>query len=66
MKWKYETEKERKDRLKQWRKWFAWYPVDIDGYKYWLCYVERSDYTLFYGPFTRPFWVTDYREYKNE
>jgi hypothetical protein len=26
-----------------WRKWFAWYPVPIDGARVWLETVERLD-----------------------
>ena len=24
-----------------WQRWWAWYPVDIDGTTYWLCYISR-------------------------
>lgn len=24
-----------------WRKWFAWYPVEIDGENVWLEWIER-------------------------
>lgn len=41
MKWKYETPEERIKRLEKWHKKFAWFPIKIDGTKYWLEFVER-------------------------
>lgn len=37
---KRETNKEYFTRIKQWHKWFAWYPVAFDGGIAWLSYVE--------------------------
>jgi hypothetical protein len=28
--------------LEQWRRWFAWHPVKIDGKRYWLKTIERK------------------------
>lgn len=25
---------------KQWRRWFAWHPIDLDGRRVWLEWVE--------------------------
>lgn len=30
-----------KEQRDEWRRWFAWYPVYIDGTAYWLEYIER-------------------------
>jgi hypothetical protein len=29
--------------LRQWKRWFAWYPVWIDGEMFWLRSVERRE-----------------------
>jgi hypothetical protein len=41
MRWKVETASERRNRLEKWRRWYAWYPVRIDGERVWLEYVYR-------------------------
>lgn len=45
MKWTTETYEEKTNRLNQWHKWFAWYPILIKDrqniYRYWLCNVYR-------------------------
>jgi len=40
MKWRI-TKKPIPDYL-DWHTWFAWKPVRIGDYKYWLCYVSRK------------------------
>jgi hypothetical protein len=46
MKWKArdkEAEKEKiREAIKKWHNWFAWHPVNIDGYYHWLKTVERK------------------------
>lgn len=46
MKWKAgdkEAEKVvKKNAMRKWHSWFAWYPVEIKGYYYWLEQVERK------------------------
>jgi len=34
--------KAKRDPLDPWRPWFAWHPVYIDGWKFWLTWVERE------------------------
>jgi hypothetical protein len=29
-------------RLQRWHRWFAWYPITVDGDKYWLEFVYRK------------------------
>lgn len=54
-------------------KWFAWYPVEIDGYCYWLTFVYRyrfvgyrlrhgyiKDYLYESSPGKRAIWATKY------
>lgn len=38
----YHEWRDRKDHLTKWHKWFAWYPVKIGKYCYWLEFVERK------------------------
>jgi hypothetical protein len=59
MKWKYETNEEKISRLSEWRKWFAWYPVYINGTAYWLTYVMRRDYVWLKTP---TIWATDFKK----
>ena len=44
MKWKYETEEQRRKRLSKPHLWFAWYPVELDedNTKVWLEKVTRK------------------------
>lgn len=48
MRWKRETSDEYRDRLKKWRKHFAWYPIKLEHEWVWLekVYVR----THIYGP----------------
>lgn len=49
MKWRNYTLDEQIDRINQkydrWHKWFAWYPIAIDDYTYWLEFVYRRGST---------------------
>lgn len=42
MRWKKETPEEKRDRLKKWKPWFAWYPVIVGGERVWLEQVYKS------------------------
>lgn len=61
MRWKYETREQREDRLATWHKYFAWYPIGIDGTYHWLEYVERRVYVFMHTPFGEHV-ITEYRE----
>lgn len=51
MRWKTETLSEKRKRLEQWRTWFAWYPVKMNGEWVWFEQIYRR--TIIYsGPGT--------------
>jgi hypothetical protein len=43
-----------KKRLTGWYRWFAWYPVEVNGYIVWLEYVERLWYTNWWEMYRFP------------
>ena len=61
MRWATETREDRDRRLKQWRKWFAWYPVKIDNERVWLEYVYRRT-TVYYGGMGDSVYETEYAD----
>lgn len=61
MRWKTETIQERDKRLKKWQRWFAWYPVRIDGQRVWLEYVYRRT-TVYYGGMGDTLFETEYAD----
>jgi len=50
--------------LKQWHKWFAWFPVRIPttgNYLYWLQHVQRKGRREVGNIHELPFWVFTYK-----
>ena len=44
------TFQERRNRLRQWHKWFAWYPVKVEDHDCrWFEFVERREWGYFQG-----------------
>lgn len=41
MRWKYESNQQKLERVSTWRKWFAWHSVLDNDTIYWLEFVER-------------------------
>lgn len=41
MRWRYKTFAEKKAEVSEWHRWFAWYPVRIEGTAVWLERVWR-------------------------
>lgn len=62
MKWKIKEPKLPKD-FSVWHTWFAWFPVKINGYRYWLEKVERKLTTdsISVGGERCVFYVPEYR-----
>lgn len=42
-----------KQRPTDWHRWFAWFPVEVDGVKHWLEYVYRLEEHSMVGSFYR-------------
>ena len=61
MRWRTETYKERKERLEQWRPWFAWLPVVIDGERVWLEWVYRRT-KIYHGGMGDTLYETEYAD----
>jgi hypothetical protein len=61
MRWKTETQEERDYRLRQWKRWFAWRPVVIDGERVWLEYVYRRT-KVYYGGMGDTLFETEYAD----
>ena len=41
MRWRIVTPEEKVAKLEKWHRWFAWRPVIIGDYKYWLVSIYR-------------------------
>ena len=53
----------RKKAIRRWHNWFAWHPIEIDGYYHWLKTVERKWIALTKGNLNSGTGNTwDYRE----
>jgi hypothetical protein len=61
MRWQIETRDEKRNRLAQWRPWFAWYPVMVDNDKVWLEWVYRR-FQTHYGPIGEIYYVKEYAD----
>lgn len=64
MRWRYESETERRKKREQWHRWFAWHPVALTsgGECRWLEVIERRE-QLLYGEHL--FHVGDYYSFPN-
>lgn len=60
MKWKYETWRQKLERLENWHRWFAWHPVWDEECGYWLEYVDRKGH--FVAMPDVAFWNWSYRK----
>lgn len=58
MRWASESYEARKDRLKLWHPWFAWFPVRIGERRVWLETVQRRG--GYNGCVFRPSWCWSY------
>lgn len=45
--------------LRVWNKWFAWYPILIDGKRIWWKTIERKLVDI--GPWYHTIWAWEYR-----
>lgn len=61
MRWKAETLKEKADRLRNWRPWFAWYPVNIGTERVWLEHIFRRT-KVYYGGMGDVLYETEYAD----
>lgn len=52
----------RDERLRNWHKWFAWYPISVDdGVIVWLEHVERKGRTRILEKLQGRIWLWEHR-----
>lgn len=58
-----ETWEEKRKRLEQWHRWFAWHPVKVEDHDCrWFEVVERQ--RIYYRGMRGSWWITYYRAVK--
>ncbi len=60
VRWRIITPEEKVTRLECWHRWFAWYPVVIGDYRYWLTRVYRKG--KYHIHREHSFWTWEYCE----
>jgi hypothetical protein len=60
MRWVNLTDK-RFQKLSNWHYWFAWRMIEIDGFTYWLVFLERKGKLRFMGAGDGWWWDWEYR-----
>jgi hypothetical protein len=55
MKWRASSD----SMVREWHRWFAWYPVRVDGSMVWFEFVERQ--STFYNTGLGGVWEHEYR-----